>query len=158
MHSKVGKFNASSHQRPVIDLSSYWKGAKSSMLACFHKRAFPNRSTWNEVASIYNIVYWLCTILLKLLDVFIFRWERWKQKCQDDSETTNWLTANTKPCPKCHKMVEKNGGCNLVYCRCGQVLFHSQRFYSKSKATLPAKIYRMRLTSYFSHFFTNKEF
>ena len=42
-------------------------------------------------------------------------------KCQDDSETKNWLTANTKPCPKCGKPVEKNGGCNLVVCMCGQV-------------------------------------
>jgi len=48
------------------------------------------------------------------------RWRRWKVKCQDDSETKNWLTANTKPCPKCGKLVEKNGGCNLVVCMCGQ--------------------------------------
>ncbi|KAK9817712.1 hypothetical protein WJX72_001099 [[Myrmecia] bisecta] len=47
-------------------------------------------------------------------------WRRWKQKGQDDSETKNWLTANTKPCPKCSKPVEKNGGCNLVLCMCGQ--------------------------------------
>ena len=49
------------------------------------------------------------------------RWKRWKVKCQDDSETKNWLTANTKACPKCGKPVEKNGGCNLVVCMCGQV-------------------------------------
>jgi len=48
------------------------------------------------------------------------RWRRWKVECQDDSETKNWLTANTKPCPKCGKLVEKNGGCNLVVCMCGQ--------------------------------------
>ena len=50
------------------------------------------------------------------------RWKQWKQKCQDDSETKHWLTANTKPCPKCGKPVEKNGGCNLVTCHCGQVV------------------------------------
>ncbi|KAJ0981803.1 hypothetical protein J5N97_010058 [Dioscorea zingiberensis] len=47
-------------------------------------------------------------------------WELWTKKCQDESETVNWMTVNTKPCPKCHKPVEKNGGCNLVACICGQ--------------------------------------
>ncbi|XP_008790210.1 probable E3 ubiquitin-protein ligase ARI2 isoform X1 [Phoenix dactylifera] len=47
-------------------------------------------------------------------------WELWTRKCQDESETVNWITVNTKPCPKCHKPVEKNGGCNLVACICGQ--------------------------------------
>ncbi|KAG6474140.1 hypothetical protein ZIOFF_068064 [Zingiber officinale] len=35
----------------------------------------------------------------------------WTKKCQDESETVNWITINTKPCLKCHKPVEKNGGC-----------------------------------------------
>lgn len=47
-------------------------------------------------------------------------WELWIKKCRDESETVNWITVNTKPCPKCHKPVEKNGGCNLVACICGQ--------------------------------------
>ncbi|KAK9074034.1 hypothetical protein SSX86_006629 [Deinandra increscens subsp. villosa] len=47
-------------------------------------------------------------------------WELWTKKCRDESETNNWISANTKPCPKCHKPVEKNGGCNLVCCVCGQ--------------------------------------
>ncbi|RWR76941.1 putative E3 ubiquitin-protein ligase ARI2 isoform X2 [Cinnamomum micranthum f. kanehirae] len=47
-------------------------------------------------------------------------WELWVKKCRDESETVNWITVNTKPCPKCHKPVEKNGGCNLVSCICGQ--------------------------------------
>ena len=29
---------------------------------------------------------------------------------KDGSETSSWLNANTKPCPKCSKPVEKNGG------------------------------------------------
>lgn len=47
-------------------------------------------------------------------------WEMWEEKMSGDSETRNWLAANTKPCPKCTKPVEKNGGCNLVVCKCGQ--------------------------------------
>jgi len=47
-------------------------------------------------------------------------WELWDKKCKDESETVNWLTVHTKPCPKCRKPVEKNGGCNLVSCICGQ--------------------------------------
>lgn len=47
-------------------------------------------------------------------------WELWMKKCKDESETINWISVNTKYCPKCHKPVEKNGGCNLVHCVCGQ--------------------------------------
>ncbi|XP_018441460.1 probable E3 ubiquitin-protein ligase ARI2 isoform X2 [Raphanus sativus] len=47
-------------------------------------------------------------------------WELWRKKCHDESETVNWITVHTKPCPKCYKPVEKNGGCNLVTCLCGQ--------------------------------------
>eukprot|EP00878_Enallax_costatus_P004275 GHUV01004505.1.p1 GENE.GHUV01004505.1~~GHUV01004505.1.p1 ORF type:complete len:527 (+),score=139.84 GHUV01004505.1:269-1849(+) len=47
-------------------------------------------------------------------------WSMWDEKINGDSETKNWLAANTKPCPKCGKPVEKNGGCNLVVCKCGQ--------------------------------------
>ena len=48
-------------------------------------------------------------------------WDLWEEKINGDSETRNWLAANTKPCPKCDKPVEKNGGCNHVVCKCGQV-------------------------------------
>ncbi len=41
----------------------------------------------------------------------------WRKKCKDDSETANWLTANTKECPKCFASIEKNGGCNHITCR-----------------------------------------
>ncbi|XP_010432423.1 PREDICTED: probable E3 ubiquitin-protein ligase ARI1 [Camelina sativa] len=47
-------------------------------------------------------------------------WELWRKKCRDESETINWITVHTKLCPKCYKPVEKNGGCNLVRCICGQ--------------------------------------
>lgn len=36
----------------------------------------------------------------------------WLKKCADDSETANWISANTKECPKCLATIEKNGGCN----------------------------------------------
>eukprot|EP01132_Coremiostelium_polycephalum_P010269 gene10269-12596_t len=41
----------------------------------------------------------------------------WKKKCEDDSETANWITANTQDCPKCHSAIEKNGGCNHMTCK-----------------------------------------
>ncbi|KAL3505246.1 hypothetical protein ACH5RR_035087 [Cinchona calisaya] len=47
-------------------------------------------------------------------------WKLWTKKCHDESETVNWITVNTKSCPRCYKPVEKNGGCNLVSCICGQ--------------------------------------
>ena len=28
------------------------------------------------------------------------------------SETSNWIAANTRECPKCHVTIEKDGGCN----------------------------------------------
>lgn len=39
--------------------------------------------------------------------------KKWLQKCKDDSETANWISANTKECPKCMATIEKNGGCNV---------------------------------------------
>ncbi|KAI6233073.1 RBR-type E3 ubiquitin transferase [Aphelenchoides fujianensis] len=41
----------------------------------------------------------------------------WLKKCSDDSETSNWLNANTKDCPQCHVTIEKDGGCNHVSCK-----------------------------------------
>ena len=41
----------------------------------------------------------------------------WLKKCSDDSETANWINANTKECTKCNSTIEKNGGCNHMTCR-----------------------------------------
>ncbi|OLL22500.1 E3 ubiquitin-protein ligase dbl4 [Neolecta irregularis DAH-3] len=41
----------------------------------------------------------------------------WIKKCEDDSETANWISAHTKECPKCNSTIEKNGGCNHMTCR-----------------------------------------
>lgn len=44
----------------------------------------------------------------------------WIKKCEDDSETANWIQANTQSCPKCGTLIEKNGGCNHMSCfKCG---------------------------------------
>ncbi|XP_032831577.1 E3 ubiquitin-protein ligase ARIH1 isoform X2 [Petromyzon marinus] len=46
------------------------------------------------------------------------KWLRkWIKKCDDDSETSNWIAANTKECPKCNVTIEKDGGCNHMVCR-----------------------------------------
>jgi ariadne-1 len=42
---------------------------------------------------------------------------KWIKKCYDDSETSNWMAANTKECPKCNATIEKNGGCNYMVCK-----------------------------------------
>ena len=41
----------------------------------------------------------------------------WIKKCEDDSETANWISANTKECIKCSTTIEKAGGCNHMTCR-----------------------------------------
>ncbi|VDD91153.1 unnamed protein product [Enterobius vermicularis] len=41
----------------------------------------------------------------------------WLKKCSDDSETSNWISANTKECPKCQVTIEKDGGCNHMTCK-----------------------------------------
>lgn len=40
----------------------------------------------------------------------------WITKCEDDSETANWIDANTHSCPNCQSSIEKNGGCNHMTC------------------------------------------
>lgn len=42
--------------------------------------------------------------------------EEWKEKCKNESETANWILANTKPCPNCRTRIEKNNGCNHMTC------------------------------------------
>ncbi|OBA15656.1 uncharacterized protein OGAPODRAFT_88136 [Ogataea polymorpha] len=41
---------------------------------------------------------------------------KWIQTCEDETETSHWITANTKDCPKCSSPIEKNGGCNHMTC------------------------------------------
>ena len=42
---------------------------------------------------------------------------RWCQKCRNESETANWILANTKACPHCSSRIEKNQGCNHMTCQ-----------------------------------------
>lgn len=41
----------------------------------------------------------------------------WTDKCNSESETANWILANTKKCPKCSARIEKNQGCNHIACK-----------------------------------------
>ncbi|CAA7041657.1 unnamed protein product [Microthlaspi erraticum] len=41
---------------------------------------------------------------------------KWIFKNKDESENTTWILANTKPCPNCQRQIEKNQGCNHMYC------------------------------------------
>lgn len=40
----------------------------------------------------------------------------WLLKNLSESENVTWIIANTKPCPNCKKPIEKNQGCNHMYC------------------------------------------
>jgi len=41
----------------------------------------------------------------------------WLKKVAKDADTGNWIAKNTKECPKCNTVIEKNGGCNHMTCR-----------------------------------------
>ena len=41
----------------------------------------------------------------------------WMEKCSNESETANWILANTRKCPSCQTRIEKNHGCNHMTCK-----------------------------------------
>jgi ariadne-1 len=41
----------------------------------------------------------------------------WTDKCMNESETANWILANTRKCPSCTTRIEKNQGCNHMTCK-----------------------------------------
>jgi ariadne-1 len=41
----------------------------------------------------------------------------WQEKCMNESETANWILANTRKCPQCTTRIEKNQGCNHMTCK-----------------------------------------
>ncbi|GFR48822.1 hypothetical protein Agub_g10775 [Astrephomene gubernaculifera] len=42
--------------------------------------------------------------------------KKWITKNSAESENMNWILANTKPCPKCSRPIEKNQGCMHMTC------------------------------------------
>jgi len=44
------------------------------------------------------------------------RVNQWIIKNSAESENISWIKAHTKKCPKCHKAIEKNQGCNHMIC------------------------------------------
>ncbi|CAH9103436.1 unnamed protein product [Cuscuta epithymum] len=41
---------------------------------------------------------------------------RWMVKATSESENLNWILANSKPCPRCKRAIEKNNGCMHMTC------------------------------------------
>ncbi|XP_010473914.1 PREDICTED: probable E3 ubiquitin-protein ligase ARI10 [Camelina sativa] len=41
---------------------------------------------------------------------------KWIFRIQDEAENKNWMLANSKPCPKCKRPIEKGEGCNHMTC------------------------------------------
>lgn len=42
---------------------------------------------------------------------------KWNDVCKSDSNTFDWILANTKRCPKCAVSIEKNMGCQHMTCK-----------------------------------------
>ena len=62
---------------------------------------------------------WGCTVGESHVPVLCVDAERWLEKNSSESENVSWILANTKPCPKCRRPIEKNQGCNHIVCRNG---------------------------------------
>ena len=41
----------------------------------------------------------------------------WQMKATAESENMNWILANTKPCPRCKRPIEKHAGCMHMTCQ-----------------------------------------
>jgi len=42
--------------------------------------------------------------------------KKWLEKIHSDGANSEWMLANTKGCPKCHRPILKNGGCMHMHC------------------------------------------
>ncbi|KAJ2997837.1 hypothetical protein HDV02_005107 [Globomyces sp. JEL0801] len=65
----------------------------------------------------------------------------WLKKCADDSETSNWIAANTKECTKCNSIIEKNGGCNHMTCRKCKHEYYNRYANHEQSAKLDKELY-----------------
>ncbi|XP_054707104.1 E3 ubiquitin-protein ligase arih1-like [Uloborus diversus] len=72
--------------------------ARPVTCSCGHVFCFKCTKNWHDPVN--------CNLLRK-----------WQKKCDDDSETSNWIAANTKECPSCNITIEKDGGCNHMICK-----------------------------------------
>ncbi|XP_030371581.1 potential E3 ubiquitin-protein ligase ariadne-1-like [Scaptodrosophila lebanonensis] len=53
------------------------------------------------------------------------RWlKKWILTVVSDSETLNYIAANTKQCPQCNVTIDKDGGCNYMLCRNQNCNYH----------------------------------
>eukprot|EP01100_Stratorugosa_tubuloviscum_P001772 TRINITY_DN139_c4_g1_i1.p1 TRINITY_DN139_c4_g1~~TRINITY_DN139_c4_g1_i1.p1 ORF type:complete len:726 (+),score=250.22 TRINITY_DN139_c4_g1_i1:68-2179(+) len=51
-------------------------------------------------------------------DVTCEQYQEWKKEnSQADVRSWQWMKDHTRPCPKCHAQIEKNGGCNHMTCK-----------------------------------------
>ncbi|CAC5397163.1 ARIH2 [Mytilus coruscus] len=64
--------------------------------------------------------------------------KKWLTKCADDSETANYISANTKDCPKCHVCIEKTEQCtkckhDFCWMCLGDWKAHGSEYYECSR-------------------------
>lgn len=89
---------------------------------------FVNRERWNTLLG-KNKVDEIIRILKEQAE------EKLQQASSKglDRKARRWLRKNTKPCPKCHQGIQKNGGCNHMTCtKC------SHQFCWKCKSNWPS--------------------
>ncbi len=48
--------------------------------------------------------------------------KEWLTKCTRDTQTISWKAKNTRACPNCHVLIQKDGGCEHLTCR---VCYHN---------------------------------
>ena len=118
---------------------------------CKHTFCFACGNDWHEPVG--------CNLLRK-----------WIKKCEEDSGTSNWISANTKECPKCQTAVEKSGGCNIMVCRNSQCkttfcwlclkprLFHRCNGYAESKLRVPeSRAALQRYLFYYNRYMNHRQ-
>lgn len=64
----------------------------------------------------------------------------WIEKCMNESETANWILANTRKCPQCTTRIEKNQGCNHMTCK---ICRHEFCWICMGEFLLLSRLYRL---------------